>query len=98
MNNFIRKYPTLENYPITWFIILLNALFFIVQTVSGGSTNTVNLVRLGAKFDYGIAQGEYWRLLTATFLHIGAMCCVSTGRGSLISQTLRTFHFDRNLI
>ena len=73
MNSFIRKYPTLENYPITWSIILLNALFFIVQTVSGGSTNTVNLVRLVAKFDYGIAQGEYWRLLTATFLHIGAI-------------------------
>ncbi|MBK90624.1 MAG: hypothetical protein CL772_05550 [Chloroflexi bacterium] len=71
MNNFIRKYPTFESYPITWTIVLLNILYFIIQTITGGSTNTANLVRLGAKFDYGIAQGEYWRLLTATFLHIG---------------------------
>ena len=71
MNDFIKKYPTFETYPITWGIILLNILFFMIQTITGGSTNTVNLVRLGAKFDYGIAQGEYWRLLTATFLHIG---------------------------
>lgn len=71
MNNFIRKYPTFESYPITWAIILINILYFIIQTITGGSTNTANLVRLGAKFDYGIAQGEYWRLLTATFLHIG---------------------------
>ncbi len=71
MNEFITKYPTFKTFPITWTIIILNIFYFLIQTLSGGSTNTVNLVRLGAKFDYAISQGEYWRLLSATFMHIG---------------------------
>ena len=71
MNNFLSKYPTFRTYPVTWIIIFINLVFFLVQTITGGSTNTENLVRMGAKFDYAISEGEYWRLLTATFLHIG---------------------------
>lgn len=39
----------------------------------GGSTNPRVLVAFGAKVSPLIAQGEYWRLLTANFVHVGAM-------------------------
>ncbi len=71
MNKLLHKYPTFRTYPVTWVIIFTNLVFFFVQTITGGSTNIENLVRMGAKFDYAISEGEYWRLLTATFLHIG---------------------------
>ena len=56
MNNFLSKYPTFRTYPITWIIIFINLVFFLVQTITGGSTNTENLVRMGAKFDYAISE------------------------------------------
>jgi rhomboid protease GluP len=53
--------------------VLLGAIIvvFLVETALGGSTNMDVLVRLGAKVTALIVEGEYWRLLTAMFLHIG---------------------------
>lgn len=52
-------------------ILAINALIFILQSFSGGSTNTFNLVRFGAQDGASIENGEYWRFVTAAFLHIG---------------------------
>ncbi|MEC7838365.1 MAG: rhomboid family intramembrane serine protease [Chloroflexota bacterium] len=95
MNDFLKKYPTFKSFPITWTIIALNIFYFLIQTVSGGSTNTGNLVRLGAKFDYGIAQGEYWRLLSATFLHIGVIHLILNLAGLFIFGRLIEKEFLR---
>jgi rhomboid protease GluP len=46
---------------------------FLVEMVLGGSTQTDVLVRLGAKVSALITDGEYWRLVTAMFLHVGIM-------------------------
>jgi rhomboid protease GluP len=49
----------------------INVAVFIGMELTGGSTSGRNLVRWGANYAPLIAQGEYWRLLTCAFLHIG---------------------------
>jgi rhomboid protease GluP len=56
---------------VTWVLLAIIAVVFGVETLVGGSTNTDVLVRLGAKVTALIAAGQYWRMLTSMFLHIG---------------------------
>jgi rhomboid protease GluP len=58
---------------VTWILLAIIILVFGLQTLAGGSTETEVLVRLGAKANWRIAAGEYWRLFTAMFLHIGVI-------------------------
>ncbi|KKB37284.1 rhomboid family intramembrane serine protease [Bacillus thermotolerans] len=51
--------------------IAIQVLVFLLLEVSGGSTNSLNLIRFGAKFNPLILEGEWWRFFTPIFLHIG---------------------------
>jgi rhomboid protease GluP len=60
--------------PAVWALILLNVAMFGVELMLGGSTKTQTLQYLGALDpDAVIVRHEYWRLLTALFLHYGAL-------------------------
>jgi rhomboid protease GluP len=61
----------LRLYPITSIIIVVNLIIFILMSMSGGSTNPITLYSFGALVKEAIVQGEYWRLVSAIFLHIG---------------------------
>nr|WP_263325727.1 rhomboid family intramembrane serine protease [Neobacillus sp. Marseille-Q6967] len=52
------------------FIIIQVAVFFYLE-LNGGSTNNSTLIKFGAKFNYFIFEGEWWRFFTPIFLHIG---------------------------
>jgi len=72
---------------VTWVLLALIGVAFVVETLAGGSQNTGVLVRLGAKVTPLIAAGEYWRLLTAMFLHIGLMHLLFNGYALFIIGT-----------
>ena len=60
--------------PAVWALIVLNVAMFGVELVLGGSTNGQTLHNLGAlEPDSVIVRHEYWRVLTALFLHYGAL-------------------------
>jgi rhomboid protease GluP len=54
--------------------IVLNAVMFLAEVKLGGSTNPLTLHRLGAMEPWAIRYGgQYWRMLTALFLHYGPL-------------------------
>jgi rhomboid protease GluP len=56
---------------VTWILLAAILVVFGLELLAGGSMDTEVLVRLGAKVTPLIADGQYWRLFTAMFLHIG---------------------------
>src|SRR6266542_34617 len=53
--------------------LAINIILFLAMELTGGSENSENLIRFGANYAPLVRNGEYWRLLTANFLHIGLL-------------------------
>jgi len=56
---------------VTWALLGANVLVFLAATASGGTEDSEVLLDFGAMFGPLIASGEYWRLFSAMFLHVG---------------------------
>ncbi|HHX44732.1 MAG TPA: rhomboid family intramembrane serine protease [Chloroflexi bacterium] len=57
----------------TYVLLAANVLVWVAMTALGGSENPVILVLFGAKYTPLILAGQYWRLLTAIFIHVGVV-------------------------
>jgi rhomboid protease GluP len=58
---------------VSWTLLGINILVWLAMTLAGGSTDSQVLLDFGAKYGPAILRGEYWRLFTSMFLHIGIM-------------------------
>ena len=62
--------------PGTYFLLAINIVVFgwmILHGVSAKDPTTAQLVHYGATNAYLILAGQWWRLLTATFVHVGLL-------------------------
>lgn len=58
---------------ITYLLIAINVLMFIFLEIKGGSTDTNLLIKYGAKYNLAILDGEWWRIVSSMFIHIGVL-------------------------
>jgi len=76
MKDFINFFKPREGYFITPILIYLNIAIFILMVIAGMgfiSFKGSDLLNWGANYRPLTANGEWWRLLTSTFLHGGVM-------------------------
>lgn len=56
----------------TFVFVTFNVFIFLLMNFTGGGTEDQNVLLLyGAKYNSLINQGEWWRLITPVFIHIG---------------------------
>ncbi|ASK63193.1 rhomboid family intramembrane serine protease [Virgibacillus phasianinus] len=56
---------------LTYIFLAMNILFFIFLEMNGGSNSNETLIKYGAKYNPAIVNGEWWRILSSMFIHIG---------------------------
>lgn len=54
-------------------LIAFNVLIFVAMWLKDPQLGSENLIAFGAKYNYGLVNGEWWRLITPIFLHIDVM-------------------------
>lgn len=65
------KFKNFGENKVTFALIVINIIVFVLMTMAGGSENLSVLVRFGAVTKPHIVSGQWWRIITACFLHIG---------------------------
>ncbi len=58
---------------LVYLLIALNVIYFMFIELNGGSLNTETLITYGAKYNPAIIDGEWWRIITSMFMHIGIL-------------------------
>jgi membrane associated rhomboid family serine protease len=64
------------NAPVTPALIAANVLMFVIATALGGGllvSDPAVMIRLGTDYTPLTLSGQWWRLLTSTFLHFGLL-------------------------
>jgi rhomboid protease GluP len=57
----------------TYLLLMINILIFFVVESVGDSQSVETLIDFGAKYNPSIIEGEWWRIITSMFLHIGLL-------------------------
>lgn len=56
---------------VTRILLVINGIIWLASTLTGADNNSESLLNFGAMFSPLISDGQYWRLFTAMFLHVG---------------------------
>lgn len=57
--------------PLTATLIAINVLAYLWEVTTGNPQSTQSLIDHGAEYGPLVAQGQYWRIVSAAFLHGG---------------------------
>ncbi|MBM7838145.1 rhomboid protease GluP [Alkalihalobacillus xiaoxiensis] len=85
--------------PRMIYVLLLAILaMYTVLELNGGSTNIQVLIDYGAKYNPLMVEGEWWRLVTSMFLHIGLIHLLFNGMalyflGTAVEQLFGSIRF-----
>lgn len=88
-------YKLKEN-PAVGIILIINLIYFLLLELDGGSDNWLTLVAWGAKEGTLISRGEYWRLFSPIFMHIGFFHLISNTIGIIIFGPIMEKIFGSN--
>lgn len=67
-----RRLQKIQRSPfVTYGLLALTIAMYLLMSFNGGSQNVFTLIYYGAKENLSIIAGEWWRLITPMFLHIG---------------------------
>ena len=70
--NLDNRFYKLKRQPfVTYGLLAVTILMYLLMTFNGGSENPWTLMIFGAKVNEYIVHGDWWRLITPVFLHIG---------------------------
>jgi rhomboid protease GluP len=61
------------NMKLTYYILIVNAVIWFATEIAGGSANTFILLKFGALNRELVIHGEFWRMISSAFLHIGIL-------------------------
>ncbi len=56
--------------PATYALLAILAVMYVLEGGLGGSPQLMRMVNLGAQVNILVLQGQWWRILTAIFLHL----------------------------
>lgn len=72
---------------ITWGLMIINIIYFLYLDLTGSSEDAAYMLAHGAMYVPAVLDGEYYRLLTAVFMHFGIQ--------HLVNNMLTLFIFGR---
>lgn len=74
-NDYVTFDPKIPKYKpiLTKFLIILISIMFIIEIYFTAHYGEKGIIILGAKWNPGITNGEYWRFFTCALLHGGLM-------------------------
>lgn len=67
----VRKIFSYGKTRLTYVLIALNVLIFFLVELTGSSMDIEHLIDFGAKYNPYIIDGQWWRIISSMFLHIG---------------------------
>ena len=93
-----------REFPVTTGIIAICVLVYVAMSATSGSASAFvspsveDVMKWGGTFGYNILHGEWWRLVTAVFVHIGIIHIASNmyvfwGLGLIAERLLGRWNF-----